>query len=44
MGEAPDLAAVEARLGLILEPYRSRLEGASIYGIPTPAPPGRPGP
>ncbi len=35
MAEAPDLAAVEARLGLILEPYRSQLEGASIYGIPT---------
>ncbi len=32
---APDLAAVEARLELVLEPYRGRLESATIYGIPT---------
>ena len=30
-----DLAAVEARLRRILEPYRGRLETATIYGIPT---------
>jgi hypothetical protein len=29
------LAALEARLVAILEPYRSRLEEASIYNIPT---------
>jgi 7-keto-8-aminopelargonate synthetase-like enzyme len=29
-----DLAAVEARLRAILEPYRSRLEEGEIYGIP----------
>jgi hypothetical protein len=30
-----DLAAVEARLRAILEPYRGRLEDGEIYGIPT---------
>ena len=30
-----DLAAVEARLDRILDPYRGRLETASIYNIPT---------
>jgi hypothetical protein len=30
----PDLAAVEARLQAILDPYRDRLEAATIYGIP----------
>lgn len=35
MAEPPDLAAVEARLERILEPYRGRLEGATVYGIPT---------
>ena len=30
-----DLAAVEARLERILDPYRDRLETASIYNIPT---------
>jgi hypothetical protein len=30
-----DLAAVEARLDEILDPYRDRLETASIYNIPT---------
>ena len=29
------LAAVEARLRAILEPYRALLETATIYGIPT---------
>ncbi|HEX5588810.1 MAG TPA: hypothetical protein VFX65_00780 [Candidatus Limnocylindrales bacterium] len=29
-----DLAAVEARLRALLEPYRSRLEEGAIYGIP----------
>ncbi|MCI0583790.1 MAG: hypothetical protein L0227_13040 [Chloroflexi bacterium] len=29
-----DLAAVEARLRAILEPYRGRLEEGEIYGIP----------
>ena len=32
---AEALAAIEARLVAILDPYRSRLETASIYGIPT---------
>ena len=31
----PDLAAIEARLQAILEPYRSLLEPATIYGLPT---------
>jgi hypothetical protein len=35
MAGAPDLAAVEARLASILDPYRDRLETATIYGIPT---------
>ncbi|HSO30240.1 MAG TPA: hypothetical protein VLS28_10075 [Candidatus Sulfomarinibacteraceae bacterium] len=30
-----DLAAVEARLRAILEPYRGRLVEGEIYGIPT---------
>jgi hypothetical protein len=30
-----ELAAIEARLRSILVPYESRLETASIYGIPT---------
>ena len=30
-----DLAAVEARLEAILDPYRDRLETATIYNIPT---------
>ncbi len=30
-----DLAAVEARLEQILDPYRDRLESATIYNIPT---------
>lgn len=29
-----DLAAVEARLEAILDPYRSRLESFEIYGVP----------
>ncbi|HEX5823135.1 MAG TPA: hypothetical protein VFY18_01630 [Candidatus Limnocylindrales bacterium] len=29
-----DLAAVEARLDAILEPYRTRLETFEIYGVP----------
>jgi hypothetical protein len=29
-----DLAAVEARLQRILDPYRDRLEAATIYGLP----------
>lgn len=29
------LAAIETRLDAILEPYRSRLETATIYNIPT---------
>jgi hypothetical protein len=29
-----DLAAVEARLDAILEPYRSHLESFEIYGVP----------
>src|SRR5213080_707874 len=32
---AEELAAVEARLNGILDPYRDRLEAATIYGIPT---------
>jgi hypothetical protein len=32
---ADELAAIERRLSAILEPYRSRLESATIYGIPT---------
>jgi hypothetical protein len=30
-----DLAAVEARLRSILDPYRERLEEGQIYGLPT---------
>jgi hypothetical protein len=30
-----DLAAVEARLWSFLEPFRGRLESATIYGIPS---------
>jgi hypothetical protein len=30
-----DLAATEARIWSLLEPYRSQLEPASIYGIPS---------
>jgi hypothetical protein len=30
-----DLIALEARLRAILDPYRDRLEPATIYGIPT---------
>jgi hypothetical protein len=29
-----DLAAVEARLAAILDPYRDRLESFEIYGVP----------
>ena len=32
---AADLAAVEARLGRIIDPYRDRLEPATIYNLPT---------
>ena len=32
---AADLAAVEARLARILDPYRDRLEPATIYNLPT---------
>jgi hypothetical protein len=35
MGSGADLAAIEARLSAILEPYRSLLEPAIIYGLPT---------
>ncbi len=35
MAAAQGLAAVEARLQAILEPYRSRLEPATIYGMTT---------
>ena len=35
-----ELAAIEARLRAILVPYESRLETASIYGIPTLRKPG----
>jgi hypothetical protein len=34
MAGAVDLPAIEARLQQILDPYRGRLETASIYGIP----------
>ena len=30
---AADLAAIEARLWAMLEPYRSELESATIYGV-----------
>lgn len=30
-----DLAAIEARLWSLLEPYRSELEDATIYGMPS---------
>ncbi len=33
--QASDLAAVAARLGRILDPYRDRLEPATIYNLPT---------
>ena len=32
---AEELTAIEARLERILEPYRARLEPATIYGMPT---------
>lgn len=32
--EAADFEAVEARLERILDPYRDRLEAATIYGMP----------
>jgi hypothetical protein len=32
---APDLSSVQARLESILDPYRDRLETATIYGSPT---------
>jgi hypothetical protein len=32
---AAELAAVEARLWSLLEPYRGELESATIYGIPS---------
>jgi hypothetical protein len=38
MAAAPSagaLAALEARLRAILDPYRGRLETATVYGIPT---------
>jgi hypothetical protein len=35
MGSGSDLAEIEARLSAILEPYRSLLEPATIYGLPT---------
>jgi hypothetical protein len=35
-----DLAAVEARLTRILDPYRDRLEPATIYNLPTMRRPG----
>ena len=31
----PDLAAVEQRIWSLLEPYRSELEAATIYGVPS---------
>jgi hypothetical protein len=31
----PDLAAIEARLWSIFEPYRAELEASSIYGMPS---------
>ena len=37
---APDLAAVETRLARILDPYRDRLEPATIYNLPTMRRPG----
>jgi hypothetical protein len=37
---AADLGAVEARLDAILEPYRSKLEPATIYNLPTMRRPG----
>ena len=30
-----DLAAVEARLWAVLDPYRGRLEAGSVYGVET---------
>ncbi len=40
---AADLAAVEARLRAMLEPYESRLEWATIYNLPTLRRPGAKG-
>ena len=35
MAPAPDLVALEARLQRVLDPYRDRLEPATIYNLPT---------
>ena len=35
MPGAPDLVALEARLDRLLDPYRGRLEPATIYNLPT---------
>jgi hypothetical protein len=35
MAPAPDLVALEARLDRVLDPYRTRLEPATIYNLPT---------
>ena len=35
MAPAPDLVALEARLEHVLDPYRGRLEPATIYNMPT---------
>ena len=34
-GDPADLAAVEARIWSLLEPYRAELEEATIYGLPS---------
>lgn len=34
VSDAAELAAVQARLLAILEPYRDRLEAGTIYGVP----------
>jgi hypothetical protein len=35
MAQAPGLVALEARLSRVLDPYRDRLEPATIYNLPT---------
>lgn len=35
MADAADLAAIEVRIWSLLEPWRTELESATIYGVPS---------